>query len=128
MMFPSFGSNRRFGLVLVAACVILFAIGWWHGTTHIGWLVAAIILLLITIAMPRILQPLRVLWMKLGGFLHVVVSPVLLAAFYFAAVVPVGALIQLIRKDLLRLKPGGKTYWVERRPPGPAPQTMPELF
>jgi hypothetical protein len=66
--------------------------------------------------------------MTLGGCLHVVVSPVLLALFYACAVVPIGLIMQLFGKDPLRLKKNSQTYWVERNPPGPEPESMAELF
>lgn len=122
------GSNRRFGLILVVACAAVYGLGLWYGHGRLGWLIAAAVLLLITLAMPRILQPLKNLWMKLGGFLHVVVSPVLLTLFYFLGVVPIGLVMQLFQKDALRLRAGKQTYWIERKPPGPEPKTMAELF
>jgi len=122
------GSNRRFGLMLVAVCIIFYALGLWYGSGRIAWLVAAALFLLIASLMPRILQPLKNLWMKLGGLLHAMVSPVLLGLFYFLGVVPIGLIMQMLGKDPLRLKPNGKTYWVERKPPGPEPKTMAELF
>ncbi|MEA2906228.1 MAG: hypothetical protein QOI12_3615 [Alphaproteobacteria bacterium] len=128
MKVPSFGSNRRFGLLFGLVCLAVFGWGRWHGSGRIGWLVAAVVLLLIAVAMPRILDPLKRLWLKAGGFLHVLVSPVLLAGFYYVGVTPIGLLMRLLGKDPLRRKPGHGTYWVERRPPGPDPQTMPELF
>jgi hypothetical protein len=122
------GSNRRFGLILVAVCIFFYALGFRHGSGHLTWLIAAALFLLITSLMPRILQPLKGLWMKLGGLLHKVVSPVLLSLFYFLGVVPIGLIMQMLRMDPLRLKPNKKTYWVERKPPGPEPETMAELF
>lgn len=122
------GSNMRFGFVLVAACAIVYALTWRHETANTGWLMAAIVLLLITLAMPRTLQPLKNLWLKVGGLLHVVVSPVLLGLFYFGGVVPIGLAMQALGKDPLRLKRHDKSYWIERRPPGPDPRTMKEVF
>ena len=122
------GANRRFGLVLVGACMILYAIGLWSGSEHVSWLIAAGFFLLITCLMPRILQPVKNLWMKLGGPLHVVISPVLLFLFYFFGVMPIGMIMRMFGQDPLRLKPNSNTYWIERKPPGPAPETMPELF
>jgi Saxitoxin biosynthesis operon protein SxtJ len=122
------GSNRRFGTLLVAACVIVWAFGAWHGSAHAAWLVAAAFFLLITLLMPRILLPLKNLWMKLGGLLQMVVSPILLGLFYFLGMVPIGLIMRMLGKDPLRLRPHGKTYWVERKPPGPEPDTMAELF
>ncbi len=66
--------------------------------------------------------------MKLGGVLHVVVSPVLLGLFYYFAVVPIGLVVQLFGRDPLALRRGRTSYWVERKPPGPEPKTMVELF
>jgi Saxitoxin biosynthesis operon protein SxtJ len=122
------GTNRRFGLVLVGACMILYAIGLWSGSGHVSWLIAAGFFLLITCLMPRILQPVKNLWMKLGGPLHAVISPVLLFLFYFLGVMPIGMIMQMFGNDPLRLKPNSNTYWIERKPPGPAPETMTELF
>src|SRR6266851_6274422 len=122
------GSNRRFGLILAAACMILYALGLRYGSGHLAWLVAAAFFLLIAVLMPRILQPLKNLWMKLSGLLHGVVSPVLLSLFYFLGVVPIGLIMQMLKMDPLRLKPNSKTYWVERKPPEPEPDIMAELF
>ena len=121
------GANRRFGLVLVAVCGLVYGLGRWGGHPRTGWLVAGTILAAITLAVPRILQPLLGLWMKVGGLLHVVVSPVLLVLFYFGAVLPIGLVLRLMGKDLLRLRRGDETYWIERQPPGPEPRPPPRL-
>jgi hypothetical protein len=122
------GSNTRFGLVLSAACAIVY--GWhaWSGRGSLAWLIAAVILLTITLTIPRVLNPLKGLWLRLGGLLHVVVSPVLLALFFYTAVTPVGICMRLLGKDPLRLKRGRASYWVEREPPGPEPRTMTEVY
>jgi hypothetical protein len=67
------GSNTRFGLVLFAACALIS--GWgWKGST--AWLVAAALLLAITVTIPCVPGALKKGWMRIGGLLHVVVSPV----------------------------------------------------
>ena len=58
------GSNRRFGLILVAVCIFFYALGFRHGSGHLTWLVAAAFFLLIAVLMPRILQPTEILWMN----------------------------------------------------------------
>ena len=125
---PWFGRNRRFGLLLAAVCGVVYAFSHYHGSAHRAWLIAALVFLLISLAMPRVLAPLMRLWLKVGGFLHSVVSPVLLAAFYYFAVVPVGLVMQTLGKDPLRRTRRSGTYWIERNPPGPAPDTMPRQF
>jgi len=122
------GINTRVGLVLVAACSLVYTWGLWSGVARTGWLVAAVILLAITLTVPRVLEPLKKLWLKFGGLLHVVVSPVLLALFYYTVVTPIGLTMQLFGMDPLRLKRDRTTYWVEREPPGPEPRTMTEVY
>lgn len=122
------GSNRRFGFVLAAACALLYGLGAWSGSGKLGWLIAAVLLLAVTLAVPGVLAPFKKLWMRFGGLLHVVVSPVLLALFYYTVVSPIGLWMQLWGKDPLRLKRGRPTYWIDRQPPGPEPRSMSELY
>jgi hypothetical protein len=122
------GANRRFGLVLTIVCGLVYGYGLWGGKPGTGWLTAALVFAAITLAVPRILQPLLGLWMKVGGLLHVVVSPILLVLFYFGAVLPIGLVLRLVGKDLLHLERDDKSYWIERQPPGPEPRTMTEVY
>jgi hypothetical protein len=122
------GSNRRFGLILVAGCALIYGWGAPSESRSIGWAVAAVILMAITSTIPRVLEPMKKLWLRFGGLLHVVVSPVLLAVFYYTVVTPIGLWMQLMGKDPLRLKRNRATYWIERQPPGPEPRTMTELY
>jgi hypothetical protein len=122
------GSNTRFGLVLAVACALLFGWSAWSGSASYGWLIAAVILLAMTLAVPRVLDPLKRLWLRFGALGHAVLSPVLLALFYYTVITPIGLLMRLVGKDPLRLKRNRETYWIERQPPGPAPRTMTELY
>jgi uncharacterized membrane protein YedE/YeeE len=122
------GSNTRFGLVLVTACALIYGWELWSGSGHAAWLIAAVVLAAITLTVPRVLEPLKKLWLKFGGLLHVVVSPVLIALFYYTVVTPIGLCLQLFGMDPLRLKRNQATYWVEREPPGPEPRTMTEVY
>jgi len=59
-----------------------------------------------------------------------VVNPVAMAVLFYLLVTPLGLLLRLFGKDLLRLR-GDKTassYWIERQPPGPPPGTMVNQF
>src|SRR5262245_35551916 len=114
------GNNTKFGLILFAVPALIYGWGLWSGKpSHPAWLIAAVIFLAITLTVPRVLAPLKKQWMRIGGLLHVVVSPVLLALFFYTVVTPVGLVLRLMGKDPLRLKRGDATYWVERDPPGP---------
>ena len=124
-------SNRAFGLVMAAA----FAIGglaplvrghaprWWCLGITAAFLVVAL-------AKPALLAPLNRLWMAFGLLLHRIVSPVVMGLVFYGVVTPIGLLMRLLGKDLLRLRLDrpGPSYWIERRPPGPAPDSMPRQF
>ena len=123
-------SNRSFGL-LIAAVLALVA-GWQlaRGGVALAWLIAAAFFLLMAIAMPRLLLPLKRLWLKLGSVLHLVISPIVLGLLYVFSIVTVGLLTRLFGKDLLSLKrdAAATSYWVRREPPGPSPHSLKNQF
>jgi hypothetical protein len=57
-------------------------------------------------------------------------SPIMMALVFFCAVLPTGLVVRALGKDLLRLnwQPDAESYWIERRPAGPAPESMKDQF
>ena len=98
-------------------------VNWWS-------LLASGVLLLAAALVPRILSPLNRLWMAFGSVLHKVISPIVLGIIFFGALTPIALLMRLLRRDFLGLQfdRNAKTYWVERRPPGPDPKTLSRQF
>jgi hypothetical protein len=121
------GSDRTFGLVFaVFFCIVAAAPLWSHGAVR-GWALGlAGLFLVAAIASPRALAPLNRAWARLGRLLNRIVSPLALAVLYYGAVVPTGLLMRLARKDPLRLRidRAAATYWMERAPPGPQPESL----
>ena len=125
------GSDRGFGLVFAGVFAIIGAVKLWHGHAGGGiWCAAALVFLILAIVRPMLLAPLNRLWLKLGLLLYKVVNPIVMALIFSLAILPTGLLMRLFRKDPLRLKcdPQARTFWIERRPPGPAPDTMRNQF
>jgi hypothetical protein len=79
---------------------------------------------------PVWLNPLTRYWTKLGVLMGRIVAPVVTAVLFYAVVTPTALLFRLLGKDPLRirLEPGALSYWIERTPPGPAPETMTNQF
>ena len=125
------GSNRAFGIVFAVVFVI---IGLWPLLGGAGvrlWsLIIAGLFVAVAFLKPDILQPLNNLWTKFGLLLHKIVSPLIMGLIFFTTVVPTGLIVRLLGKDLLGLKlhPEQASYWIERNPPGPAPETMKNQF
>ena len=124
-------SDRGFGLVFAGALGLIGAVRLWRGHPGAGWwfLVAALFLV-VALSGPSLLAPLNRLWLKLGLLLYRVVNPVVMGILFYLCVTPMGLLMRLLGKDFLRLgrDPGARSYWIERRPPGPAPHTMRDQF
>ena len=116
------GSDRSFGLTVGAAFLVLGLLPLVrHRSPRVLPLAVAGVLLLLAIVSPAALKPLNRGWSKLGLLLNRVTSPVLMAAVYFLAVVPMGLIMRALGRDLLRLRrdPQRTSYWIERTsPPG----------
>ena len=93
-------------------------------------LIVAAAFAVVALAIPRALGPLSRAWQGLGKAIHKVVNPVVMGLLFYLTVTPTGLLMRLFGKDPLRLRfdPEAKSYWIERRPPGPAPETMHQQF
>ena len=125
------GSDRSFGLVFAGFFALMSALSWWRGHTSWHWaLPLAVLFLIVAYTYPRALGPLNRLWLKLGLLLYKVVNPIVLGLLFFITITPIGMIMRATGKDFLRLKldRGAKSYWIERTPPGPPPQTMKNQF
>lgn len=124
-------SDRSFGAVFAAVFAI---VGLWPltggGGVRIWSLGIAAAFALAALARPGLLAPLNRLWMRFGLLLHRVVSPLVMGMLFYLTVTPTGMLMRALGKDPLRLRrdPGAQSYWIERDPPGPAPETMKNQF
>jgi hypothetical protein len=125
------GSDRAFGLVFAGVFTVVGILPALRGGPFRGWALAvAAIFLAAAVARPVLLAPLNRAWTWVGLALHRVMSPLVMGAIFYTTVTPIGLLLRAAGKDLLRLKPDpdASTYWIERQPPGPAPQSMRQQF
>jgi hypothetical protein len=124
-------SERAFGLVFATVFAIIGLWPLFHGNPVRLWsLGIAAVFLILAFAAPKILAPLNRLWMKFGLLLHAIVNPVVMAFLFFSTVTPIALYLRMRGKDPLRLKldPAARSYWIDRTPPGPPPDTMPRQF
>jgi hypothetical protein len=127
-------SDRGFGLTVGGILVLIAAVRTWlhDGYGAIELVLGAVGLCLIVLAAvwAQSLAPLNRAWTRLGLLLFKVVNPVVLALIYLVTIVPIGLIMRACGHDPLRLKrdPSASTYWVQREPPGPAPETMIHQF
>ena len=111
-------SNRSFGLVFF---FVFFILSSWPlisgGQIRIWSLVIAIIFLSLGLLNSRLLTPLNRLWFKFGMLLGAVISPIVMGVIFFLVVTPIGTIMRLLGKDVLRINNKRKsvsTYWINR--------------
>jgi hypothetical protein len=125
------GTDRGFGLVFAGVFAILAALSLWRGSETWHWtLPIAAAFLVIALTIPRILNPLNRLWLKFGLLLYKVMNPLVLGLLFFVTIMPIGLVMRAFGKDFLRLRldRNAKSYWIDRTPPGPPPQSMKNQF
>jgi hypothetical protein len=80
-------------------------------------LLSALVFFVAALVQPKIFSLFLVLWLKLGGFLGRLVSPLALFAIFVIGFFTTGLLLRLFGKDLMckEYAPGSQTYWVSRK-------------
>ncbi len=124
-------SDRAFGATFAVVFAILAGISVWRGGGSWPYtLGASAVFALAALAAPGLLAPLNRLWLKFGLLLHKVTTPLILGLMFYLIVTPTGLVLRLLGKDLLHLKGDREapSYWIEREPPGPSPESMPNQF
>jgi len=124
-------SERAFGLTMA---VVFAVIGLWplrHGGQFQEWILAvAVAFALDALIWPSSLRWLNRGWMYIGRVLDRITNPLITGAVFFLVITPIALIRRLVKKDSLgvRFDPAAESYWIERRPPGPAPESMRQQF
>lgn len=124
-------SDRSFGMVFACVFAFVAALSWYHGGHRWPYyLGASAVFLAVALVVPRALASLNKLWSQFGLLLHMVISPLILALLFYVFITPIGFLMRLTGKDPMRrrFEPDAKSYWIERNPPGPEPETFKNQF
>jgi len=125
-------SNRSFGFLFAVVFVCLSLFSAYRGASTalvIGWFTSGVIMGLVAVFAPTLLTPLNKIWMKLGEIMGKIVNPLVLGIIFFVLISPVALFTRLFGRDELRLKKLNiGSYWVDRRPPGPAGDSYKNQF
>jgi len=118
---PGAGEKRKFARSLIIGFPIIaavFAIMAWlrTGTWHGGFVWLAIIgaaLGAILWVLPQIARPFYLIWFFAACCIGIVVSNLLIAAFFYLIVTPIGLLMRILGRDPLqkRFDRSRTTYW-----------------
>ena len=80
------------------------------------WLIGtSLVFLVLTLIKSKLLDVLNDLWIKFGELLGKIVAPIVMSIVFFLIVTPIGLILKIVKKDLLKLKfNNDKSYWVEK--------------
>ncbi len=84
------------------------------GLIRIWSVVLSLIFLIITIIRPNLFTFINKLWIKFGILLGKIISPIVMGLVFFFVVTPIGILVRIFKKDVMGLKRGANTYWINR--------------
>ena len=109
-------SNKSFGIVFFVVFLLIGLYPLIHDENIRIWsLIISCIFLVLGFLNSSILTPLNLLWFKFGILLGKLISPIIMGFVFFLVVTPIGLIMRLFKKDLLKLKKNNsKSYWIER--------------
>ena len=108
-------SNKRFGFFFAFVFAVTTAYFFISSkmTPAYVFTVASLTFLIITLIRDELLLPLNKLWMRLGLFLGMIFSPIILGIIFFGIFTPLAILMRLFGRDELKLKSNEKnSYWI----------------
>jgi hypothetical protein len=122
---------REFGLTVGIAFGILAALLFWRGRSHylyFAWIAG--ILIVLGLAVPPVLRPVRRGWMTAAAAMGWVMTRVILTILFFAVFTPIGFIAKLVGRRFLHLSmdSSAESYWVPRDASASEPETLERQF
>jgi len=112
-------SNKSFGIVFFIFFFIISLYPLLESNEIRYWsLILSFFFLILGLTNSKLLSPLNKLWFKFGIFLGKIISPFVMGVIFFVVVTPIGLIMRILKKDLLKLKFNNKnSYWIEKSGP-----------
>ena len=109
-------SNRSFGILfsIVFALIAVWPL-MYQGELRLWSILISLVFLFLGLINSRLLYPLNVIWVKFGELIGKIVAPLVMAIIFFIILTPIGLLLRLAGKDLLKIKLNkNPSYWINR--------------
>jgi len=84
------------------------------GIIRVWSIIFSLVFLIITIVKPKLFTFLNKSWIKFGILLGKIISPIVMGLVFFCVVTPIGLLLRILKKDVMGLKRGASSYWINR--------------
>ena len=108
-------NNISFGILFFVFFLIVGLYPLISNETIRFWsVIVSLVFLIITIIKPNLFTFLNKIWIKFGILLGKIVSPIIMGLVFFFVVTPIGTLVRIFKKDVMGLKRGASSYWINR--------------
>ena len=109
-------SSKSFGYLFFGVFLALAVWVYVKNQNLIFWLIGtSLVFLVLTLIKSKLLDVLNDLWIKFGELLGKIVAPIVMSIVFFLIMTPIGLILKIVKKDLLKLKfNNDKSYWVEK--------------
>ena len=109
-------AEKKFGILFF---IVFLIISLWpllnNGQVRYWSLIISSIFLVSAFLFPKPLKPLNKVWIKFGETLGRIIAPIVMSLVFFIVLTPIGIILKIFGKDVLRLKISKKkTYWLHR--------------
>ena len=108
--------DRSTGFVFTGVALVVAYVWRANETVLMVALGLAAALLVVSLAVPILLRPLNIVWMRFAVLLSKVMNPIVMLALFLVAIVPAGLLMQIGYDPLRRKRTKTGSYWIERKP------------
>ena len=108
--------NIFFGILFFIFFLIIGIYPLKSGGDIIAWsVVLSLVFLIITIIRPNLFKFFNKLWLQFGILIGKIISPLVISLVFFFLVTPIGILLRILRKDVMGLKRGASSYWINKK-------------
>ncbi len=128
---PKMPSNNKFGWFFSAVFAVIALYSYSQQLKFFAATVTIVSVLFVatTLLAPQVLTPLNRIWYEIGVLLGKVISPIVLGIIFFVLITPISLITRLFGRDELKIKKlSVQSYWVDRLPPGPPPDSFKNQF
>jgi len=101
---------RKFGFIMGAMFALMFGLllPWLMDKTSENWpiwpFIGTAIFWLLAVAMPEILRPINIIWLKFGNIMGWINSRIILALMFYLLIFPIGLILKVFGKDSMNRK------------------------
>ena len=108
---------RKFGITIGTVSILIAVLLLWREIKGIEYLISiGLAFILLGLIIPYFLKPIYIVWMSFAVLLGYIMTRVILTLLFGLIFIPVGLIIRVIGKDLLKEKIDheAKSYWIHR--------------